>query len=548
MKKSDRGYADLHDHLDALRERGLLIEVDRAIDKDSEMHPLVRWQYVGGIEEHERKAFLFTNVVNAQGRKYKFPVVVGAFAGNREIYGVGMQAPLEEVQKRWDNAIANPIPPRVVDKGACQDVVITGDALKGEGNGLDSLPIPVSTPGFDGAPTLTATNVITKDPETGIQNHGTYRAGLKAPDRMVVRMATRVGGAGGYRHYQKHQKRGDKTMPIAIVLGAPPCVAFVAPMKLPIDLDEVGVAGGVAGAPINVVKAKTVDLLVPADAEIVIEGFIDTEHVEPEGPFGESHGHVALEQFNMPMRVTAITHRKDAIVASYLSQVTPSESSAIKRVSFEPMFLSHLRNTLGIKGVKRVTLHERMTALRRMTIVTVEQGTPRSEVWRALYGMSSFKADCGKIGIAVNEDVDPENSDALFWAMAFRMNPAEDLQVLKHRSGGHGPEREHETDEEDATLLIDATTKDVLPPFALPKREYMEGARKIWDEIGLPKLRPQAPWFGSPVGDWLAQWDEGGRRAATGGYLENGRISEKAQRSGLRPETSYRPDRDADKK
>jgi 4-hydroxy-3-polyprenylbenzoate decarboxylase len=548
MKKSGRGYADLHDHLDALRERGLLIEVDRAIDKDSEMHPLVRWQYVGGIEEHERKAFLFTNVVNAQGRKYKFPVVVGAFAGNREIYGVGMQAPLEEVQSRWDHAIANPIPPRVVEKGACQDVVITGDALKGEGNGLDALPIPVSTPGFDGAPTLTATNVITKDPETGIQNHGTYRAGLKAPDRMVVRMATRVGGAGGYRHYQKHQKRGDKTMPIAIVLGAPPCVAFVAPMKLPIDLDEVGVAGGVAGAPIHVVRAKTVDLLVPADAEIVIEGFIDTEHVEPEGPFGESHGHVALEQFNMPMRVTAITHRKNAIVASYLSQVTPSESSAIKRVSFEPMFLSHLRNTLGIKGVKRVTLHERMTALRRMTIVTVEQGMARSEVWRALYGMTSFKADCGKIGIAVNEDVDPENSDALFWALAFRMNPAEDLQVLKHRSGGHGPEREHETDQEDATLLIDATTKDVLPPFALPKREYMEGARKIWDEIGLPKLRPQAPWFGAPVGDWLAVWDEGGKRAATGGYLENGRISEQAQRTGLRPETSYRPDGDNDQK
>jgi len=547
MKKTDRGYADLHDHLDALRKRGLLIEVDRPIDKDSEMHPLVRWQYVGGIEEHERKAFLFTNVVNAQGRKYKFPVVVGAFAGNREIYGVGMQAPLEEVQRRWDHAIANPIPPRVVDKGACQEVVITGDALNGEGNGLDALPIPVSTPGFDGAPTLTATNVITKDPETGIQNHGTYRAGLKAPDRMVVRMATRVGGAGGYRHYQKHQKRGDKTMPIAIVLGAPPCVAFVAPMKLPIDLDEVGVAGGVAGAPIHVVRAKTVDLLVPADAEIVIEGFIDTENVEPEGPFGESHGHVALEQFNMPMRVTAITHRKDAIVASYLSQVTPSESSAIKRVSFEPMFLSHLRNTLGIKGVKRVTLHERMTALRRMTIVTVEQGMARSEVWRALYGMSSFKADCGKIGIAVNEDVDPENSDALFWALAFRMNPAEDLQVLKHRSGGHGPEREHETDEEDATLLIDATTKDVLPPFALPKREYMEGARKIWEEIGLPKLRPQAPWFGAPVGDWLAEWDEGGKRAATGGYLENGRISEQAQRTGLRPETSYRPGQNKNK-
>ena len=186
----------------------------------------------------------------------------------------------------------------------------------------------------------------------------------------------------------------------------------------------------------------------PADAEIVIEGLIDPEHVEPEGPFGESHGHVALEQFNMPMRVTAITHRKDAIVASYLSQVTPSESSAIKRVSFEPMFLSHLRNTLGIKGVKRVTLHERMTALRRMTIVHRRAGhAAQRGVARRCTARRRFKADCGKIGIAVNEDVDPENSDALFWALAFRMNPAEDLQVLKHRSGGPAPSAEHETDE-----------------------------------------------------------------------------------------------------
>src|SRR5262245_64315021 len=139
-------------------------------------------------------------------------------------------------------------------------------------------------------------------------------------------------------------------------------------MKLPLDLDEVGVAGAVAGGPINVVKARTVDLLVPAEAEIVIEGLIDTENLEPEGPFGESHGHVALEEFNMPMRVTAITHRRNAIVASYISQVTPSESSAMKRVAYEPMFLAHLRHTLGIRGVKRVTLHERLTALRRLVI------------------------------------------------------------------------------------------------------------------------------------------------------------------------------------
>ena len=542
MTDAKRSYSDLHEHLEALKNKGLLLTIDRPVDKDAELHPLVRWQYVGGIEEHERKAFLFTNVVDGRGRKYKFPVVVGAFAGNRAIYGIGMRAPLDEVQARWDHAIANPIPPRVVEKAPCQEVVIEGDALRGEGNGLDSLPIPVSTPGFDSAPTLTATNVITRDPESGIQNHGTYRAALKAPDRLVVRMATRVGGAGGYRHYLKHQQRGDKTMPCAIVLGAPPCVAFVAPMKLPIDLDEVGVAGGVAGGPINVVRCRTVDLLVPAEAELVIEGLIDTEYLEPEGPFGESHGHIALEEFNMPMRVTAITHRRNAIVASYISQVTPSESSAIKRVSYEPMFLTHLSKTLGIRGVKRVTLHERMTALRRIVIVTVEKNTPRTEIWRALQGAASFKADCGKICIAVNDDIDPDNSDAIFWALAFRMNPATDLQVLPYRSPGHGPEREHEAEREDSTLLLDATMKEDLPPLALPKQEYMERAKRLWEELGLPKLRPQSPWFGAAAGDWLPQWDEAARRAAEGRYLENGAISEKLQRAGLKPETRYRPE------
>ena len=546
MTDARRGYPDLHEHLETLKQRGLLLTIDRPIDKDAELHPLVRWQFVGGIEEHERKAFLFTHVIDGRGRRYAFPVVVGALAANRAIYSAGMRAAVEEIQEKWDRAIANPIAPRIVGQGACQEVVIEGAALQGEGNGLDRLPIPISTPGFDSAPTLTATNVITRDPETGVQNHGTYRAALKAPDRLVIRMATRVGGAGGYQHYLNHQKRGDKTMPCAIVLGAPPYVAFVAPQKLPLDVDEIGVAGGLAGEPINVVRGRTVDLMIPAEAEIVIEGLIDTEYLEPEGPFGESHGHVALEEFNLPMRVTAITHRKNAIVASYISQVTPSESSAMKRVAYEPLFLAHLRNTLGIRGVKRVTLHERMTALRRVALITLEKGTPHTEVWRALYGATSFKADCGKICIAINDDIDPDNSDAILWALAFRMNPARDLQVLPHRSQGHGPEREHEQDEEDATLLLDATMKEDLPPLALPKREYMERAKQVWEELGLPKLRPQSPWFGTPLGgDWLPQWDDAAQRAVAGRYLENGRISEKLRRKGLKPETRYRPDREA---
>ena len=117
----------------------------------------------------------------------------------------------------------------------------------------------------------------------------------------------------------------------------------------------------------------SVDLDVPADAEIVIEGLIDPELLEPEGPFGESHGHVALEDFNMSMQVTAITRKRAPVFVSIISQVTPSESSVIKKVAYEPMFLNHLRNNLSIKGVRAVVMHEPLTNIRKVIFVQFEQ-------------------------------------------------------------------------------------------------------------------------------------------------------------------------------
>ena len=535
---AQRGYPDLHEHLAALEAAGLLLRIDEPVDKDAEMHPLMRWQFCGGLAEKDRKAFLFNNIIDGKGRRYDFSVVVGALAASAEIYSTGMVAPVAEIGDKWAHAIANPIPPKVVEDAPCHDVVITGNDLMGEGNGLDALPIPVSTPGFDSAPTLTSTNTITRDPETGVQNMGTYRCGLKAPNRLVVRMATRVGGAGGYLHWQKYKARGEK-MPCAIVLGCPPYVAFMGPQKMPIGVDEFDVAGGLAGVPINAVRAKTVDLLVPAESEFVIEGMIDTDALEPEGPFGESHGHVALEEFNMPMEITAITHRRAPVITSYISQVAPSESSVIKRVAYEPLFLAHLRDTLGLKGVTRVSLHEPLTGLLRVTVVTLQKGTPRTEVWRALYGVTAFKGDCGKICIAVNDDIDPDNADALLWAMAYRQNPVEDVLTLPHRGQGHGPKREH-AGEEDSTLLIDATMKSDMPPLALPKKEYMERAKALWEKLDLPPLRPSSPWYGYSLGDWTEAWDEDAKRAAEGDYLENGRRTLKRQQKGLVPETSVR--------
>jgi 4-hydroxy-3-polyprenylbenzoate decarboxylase len=366
---------------------------------------------------------------------------------------------------------------------------------------------------------------------------GTYRAQLKASDRLGVRMASRIGGAGGYQHWLKH--RAMKTpMPCAIVVGAAPVVVFTGPQKLALDMDEMAVAGALAGAPVRVARCVTIDCEVPADAEIVIEGLIDPELLEPEGPFGESHGHVALEDFNMSMQVTAITHRRAPVFCSIISQVTPSESSVIKRVAYEPMFLAHLRDQLSIKGIRRVVLHEPLSNIRPVIFLQFAPGVPRTEVWRGMQGAASFRADCGKIVIALSEDIDPTNADAVFWSLAYRANLGEDLHVVPHRSGGHGPKSGGRKG--DATLLIDATSKGPMPPLALPARDYMEKARAIWEELGLPRLTPRPPWHGYSLGDWDAAWDVFARRAVDGTWAESGEGTFARRRGGLTPETPTR--------
>src|SRR5580704_12606747 len=535
---ASRTYPDLHDHVRALDQAGQLITVDRAINKDTEMHPLVRWQFRGGIAEKDRKAFLFSNVIDAKGRKYDIPVLVGGLAANREIYRIGLGCAFDEMDARWMRAINNPIAPHVVDDAPCHEIVITGKALDKPGNGLDGIPLPISTPGWDIAPYTTLSQYITKDPDTGVQNVGNYRGQVKTRRRLGMNPSLEL-RPGIYNHWEKLRARGVKKLPCAVVLGAPPCVTFASVQKIPERLDELHVAGALVGAPLNVVKAKTVDLLVPAEAEIVIEGFIDTEYLEPEAPFGESHGHVNLQEFNAYMDITCITRRRDAVLTSIISQVTPSESSLIKRIGMEPLFLNFLRDTLGIKCVKRVSMHEPLTNIRKVILLVMERDAPATEIWRALYGAAVLHRAAGKYVIAINDDIDPDNADAILWAMSYRANPSLDFHILPHRDQGHGP-RSKRNGGQDASVLIDTTLKEDFPPISLPKREYMERAKVIWEELGLPKLKPESPWFGYSLGEWPQAMEEGARRATQGDYFETGKRQEARRRKDVAMNTEVR--------
>jgi 4-hydroxy-3-polyprenylbenzoate decarboxylase len=335
--------------------------------------------------------------------------------------------------------------------------------------------------------------------------------------------------AGIFAHWEKCKARGEP-LPCAVVVGCPPVISYASVQKMPESLDELAVAGALAGGPINVVRAKTVDLLVPAEAEIVIEGLINTELLEPEAPFGESHGYVNLQEYNAFMEVTAITRRKNPILTSFISQVTPSESSVIRKVAMEPLYLHHLKTVLAIRGIKRVAMHEPLTSLYAVIAIQLERGAPETEVWRALHGASALHRFAGKWIIAVDEDIDPENADAVFWAMSYRCQPQHDLHVLPHKDPGHGPRGPHDGGET-AAVLINAMLKGTYAPVALPKREFMEQARALWERLGLPPLTPQPPWHGYDLGHWPEALERQARMAAASDYFALGNEHAQKRRS-----------------
>ena len=510
-------WRDLRSHLAELERRGKLVRIKTSINKDTEMHPLMRWQF-RGLPESERKAFLFEKVTDSRGREYSIPVVVGALAASEEIYVQGLHSAQTDAYARWQQSIANPIEPEIVESGAVQEVVHMGDSLLEHG-GLDEFPVPISTPGFDNAPYLNSAIWITRDPETGIRNAGVYRGMLKSQLRTGV-FNDSYGNTSLI--WEKYNRLGQP-MPAAAVIGAPPAVYYAAINVAPFGVDEMGRAGGLAGAPIEMVKCKTIDLEVPAWAEIVLEGHIRTDVMEPEGSFGEAHGYSDPRCLSFTFEITAITHRKNPVFLSIISQLTPSESSKTKQTGHQTELLQFLKEKCGLRGVQRVSLTEDL--LNRQMGVVVLKKSDRYEPMNALYALLTIR-QTPKILVAVDEDIDPENTTMVLWAIINRSQPHKHFQIIHPRKTQFGPLRYLEPgsdyDEEDSAVLIDATLKANFPPVALPSKEYMERARELWGALGLPELQPRTPWHGYPLGLWPDENQKEAELAVEGRYYETG--------------------------
>lgn len=530
-------YEDIREYLSVLEENGQLVRMRREINKDTELNALVKLQY-RGLTEAERKAFLFENVTDSKGRKYTGTVATGISAGTLTIYALGLQTEPPQIMNKWMQGRLNPIEPTVVPSGAALEEVHLGPSLLEHG-GLYEFPIPIATPGFDGGPYFTAPCWVTKEPETGIVNVGTYRAQVKSPTRTGVMFARPWQHIG--QHWEKCRKLGIP-LEAAVVVGAIPVIGYVSVAKLAYGENEFATAGGMIGEPVKLVKCRSVDLYVPATAEVVIEGKISTTEMEPEGPFGEALGYMGQMGMRYIFDVTCITHRRNPIWHSFCSQFPPSESSKIRGIAAEATYYKLLRHDLGMSEVKAVAVHEDTGSL-GMVVISLNK-TDQQRVWQALEAIStaiSGSIAATKLVVAIDDDIDPWDAGAVNWMMSFAMQPHRDCRIKAypareyHRWGivdpsiispeevvhpqaliQHPPQASH--------MLINATRKWPYPPHSLPQKEYMERALAIWQEENLPPLKLRTPWWGYSLGQWTSQDEKLAALAVSGEYERAGEM------------------------
>ncbi|MPZ88648.1 MAG: UbiD family decarboxylase [Nitriliruptorales bacterium] len=513
-------YRDLRDHLAALDSRGLLIRVTERVNKDTELVPLVRLQF-RGLPEERRRAFLFEHVTDSRDRSFDGSVAIGTFAASRGVYATALGAPLDQVGAVWQQALSSPIEPKLVDTGPCKDVVIVGPDVLDASGGVDAFPHPVSTPGFDNAPFLTSPYWVTRDPESGEYNVGTYRGMIKGPRRVGLQMDTPSQHIAV--HLRKARRLGRR-LEVAVVLGGVPAVGLASVQKLPYGVSEYAITGGLMGEPLEVVRCETVNLEVPASAEVIIEGTIDPENLEPEGPFGEASGYLGPRTMSPALEVTAITHRRSPVVQAFISEFPPSESTLMRKIGFENVYRRFLRQACNIDAVQDVCFYE-LASCNMMFVIRLSDPTP-GQAWQALYAASGYEPSMGKIVVAVDDDVDTSDLESVIWALSFRMQPRRDVRILDGKLPRLDPSAPLPPGGEIAAtgsaLLIDATRSGPYPPASLPAQEHMLRALSLWEELDLPALSLREPWHGYELGAWTDENREEARLATLGRYLETG--------------------------
>ena len=439
-------------------------------------------------------ALLFENVVG-----YDMPVVINIFGSEQRMaWALGVEK-LDDLVERVQGLLQlmhgppeglmnklrtlgqlvhmGSFQPKTVRNAPCQEVVLQGDEVD-----LFKFPILKCWP-MDGGRFITLPLVITRDPETGVQNYGTYR--LQVYDRNTTGMHWQTHKVGS-RHYRLHQERQGERMEVAVALGGDPASIWTGSAPLPPDMDEMTVAGFLREEGVELVKGKTVDVLVPAHAEIVLEGYVIPGEERQEGPFGDHTGYYSMQDPYPVFHVESVTHRRHPIYPAAVVGRPPMEDYWMGKVT-ERIFLPTLQMILP----ELVDMNMPAEGVfHNLVIVSIKKEYPGQarKVMHGLWGLGLMSL--AKTIIVVDHFVNVQDVSEVAWRVTNNIDPAQDFVFTK------GPIDDLDfaspTPKFGSKVGIDATQKGPLegrqrewPPDIIMSPEVKELVDRKWSEYGI---------------------------------------------------------------
>jgi len=502
-ERKPTAFGDLRGWMKALDAAGELQRIDAEVDWNIELGTIARLAQGAGTGP----AVLFNNIrdygANARCRQ----VFTGGLSSARRVammLGLPPDTHARELVKLGRTVLAESVKPKLVETGPCKENIVKGDDID-----LYEFPVPQWNRLDGGRYIMTYGGVVTKDPDSGVMNVGIYRGMIADKNKIPILMwrAQHIG-----HHVTAWQQKGHKEMPIAVAIGWEDSLGFVAGSPVPKGLCEYDVIGAVRGAPVELVKCETVDLQVPATAEIVIEGYLglDPETFTMEGPFAEVTGYVAGDRSPKPtIRVTAITHRKDPILRGTIEGSMPgcfSENGTCSSI-MRAATAWNVLDRAGVPGIADVWCPPVQAGVNIVVAIKQSYRGQAKQVANALWGSSAGHVRYKHV-IVVDDDIDIHDYAAVDWAIAYRVNAGDDDIVIMPATFGLGLDPSTRKRDRNTSLfgtgkwnrmLIDATINldhdpdpdfggARFPPTVWPEKKDLDQVRARWSELGLDKL------------------------------------------------------------
>ena len=500
IQRNPIAFGDLRGWIDALRKENELAEIDAEVNWDVELGNIIRM----GQGTGHGPAFLFNNI-----KDYNQPNAVssqvftggqGSYSRLAMMFGMPRDTPVRDLVEVCRTIFNKQVTPNTVKTGAVKEHILKGDDID-----LLKFPVPKWNRGDGGRYILTYAGCVTKDPDSDVHNIGIYRGMVLDKDRIGV-LLWRAQGWG--THYAKHMERGDK-MPVAFVIGWEPSMGFTGGAPIPRSISEYDIMGSIRGKPVDLVDCETVPLQVPADAEMVIEGWISTDPstFEAEGPYAEFTGYYAPDRSPKHVaQITCITHREKPILRGCVEGAIPGsygENPIMSSIQRSATAWNALESA-GVPGVVDVFGMPIQACVNTVVSINQTYRGQAKQVAAALWGNSASHVRYKHVTV-VDADIDVHDYDAIDWAMAWRFNAGEGDLVVYPENWGAGLDPSVRARDSNVHLFGTGKWHRVLydctinldyepdsegrryPPTIHPEEQDAEGIRNRWAQLGLDR-------------------------------------------------------------